>query len=547
MDRERRAAARAFAADPLNPDLALALVRAHQRDGTPVPGWVAAVCVHPARTLRFPDPVQVELHPPGPNPELPAIWNGQGPWWHVLAAGQPLTVPAHRAWFANPLKELAPTCEALAELPGPVGLQTFVPGWGPQLGTIPQLEWLCLLHRAAATPELRRVLPHVGGRLRRLLIRKAPGLGRRGLSALTACPHLGSLHLAGLSRLRDDDLDVLGELPELAELIVDESGSLQGDGLTALRDLPHLRRLTLRRCRRLESRSLPELPQLRALGLPRAQSPDYATLARQTGLRELSCGGTGVGLAQLAALPLERVELGDVSAAGLRELCGHPGLRAVTLHVWRRPVEDQLDALSRLPRLQHLRLLGGPTRHQLGPGAGAVLAQLTGLETLELEPTLPADSLPGLLSLPGLRRLQLHQVADPLPTPRRRSDLERLELRTWPGFSGADLAALVGALPQLRRLQLPRGHRLARGDLARLHALAQLEDLDLPGGALPPSALVELADHPRLARVRAVGDGFDPAAAAPLGRLPRLELAEVIERRDRRRTVLRPDGSTAAG
>jgi len=225
---------------------------------------------------------------------------------------------------------------------------------------------------------------------------------------VSACTRLRTLNLSG-SRLANDDLRVLAQLPDLTEL-------------------------------RLSKMSIDDRGLKHLAGLTKLQSLDLS----QTGVR-------GAGLAQLSRLTeLNHLSLEYTPLRGehLVHLVGFPQLQSLKLSVASATTAGVDDAalafLTKLP-LRHLALRSA----RITDAGLAHLAQLKDLESLDLEATPVSDAgIEKLADLPRLRSVTLNRtsVTDGVTTTLARLKTLRSIALKQTSVSSASLDALQTAL-----------------------------------------------------------------------------------------------------
>ncbi|MCA9025243.1 MAG: hypothetical protein KDA86_08535 [Planctomycetaceae bacterium] len=185
----------------------------------------------------------------------------------------------------------------------------------------------------------------------------------RQLKLIGSYKRLESLGLVGVS---DDDLQYLGDLPNLEGLQI-RSSHLTGDGLQHMAQLIKLERLVLQ-TPKLTDNSLEHLVKLKSLQDLRIETPLLTDVGLQhlegaIWLQELHVSGGTVsedgmqnlaGISTLAVLSLNNVEFkGDP----FQPLAERGNIRHLVLnhsHV----TDDMLEALARNDYLQHVLLIG---------------------------------------------------------------------------------------------------------------------------------------------------------------------------------------------
>jgi hypothetical protein len=220
-------------------------------------------------------------------------------------------------------------------------------------------------------------------------------------------------------------------------------------------------------------------------------------------------GMSTVGRAMMAHPELERLDLGDVAAVGLRADAieafdaalaePHPGLRSLDL--------------------SHNRLTGG------GEALARVLGKLPGLEVLDLRRAgLTHDDVaalvPALSAHPALRVLRAAaQPAEHVGAPEwARLRLETLEEWSVDAADAAPFAGLGARLPRLRRLDPGRGltgHTLAAlADALEGHAALRALSVDVVDTDASYAALGELLGALELERL-SLSESRSPDGSAP--------------------------------
>ncbi|HOX58264.1 MAG TPA: redoxin family protein [Candidatus Paceibacterota bacterium] len=179
---------------------------------------------------------------------------------------------------------------------------------------------------------------------------------------------------------------------------------------------------------------------------------------------------------------------------------------------------------------------GKRVRLALGQTTGSNVAALSQLHPdalydLRLDEDAAEACLPHVTSLTGLRVLRFprsHTADGKMPffSPRalkQLAALKSLELLEAPDqLTDAGLAALVEALPQLKRLHLAR-NQLTDAGLLALPRLAALEELSIGGGRISNSGLAVLAKQPRLHYLSLWGDFLNDGALLQVRKIASLK------------------------
>jgi Leucine Rich Repeat (LRR) protein len=264
-DRDLRAAEHRLQADPDDQDALQHAILARQRSGLPVPGWMHARAVLPARTFAPPLALDVGA----------LLLDGRS-----LGLGRtgdaPLELPEHRTFWVKP----PPPSDATLEDIVPVLAAEGVPGLAlapdvsdaglAQLG--PLADHLTYLDLSACARVTAAGLSHLQllECLATLRLWYCASLGDEALAALGRLVGVSTLDLSNCTGFSEG---ALRELNALEELTVLELGSCRqvGDaGLSHLRALPRLTSLDLRRCVGLTDAGLAGLagsPELTVLNL----------------------------------------------------------------------------------------------------------------------------------------------------------------------------------------------------------------------------------------------------------------------------------------
>lgn len=238
----------------------------------------------------------------------------------------------------------------------------------------------------------------------------SPSVGDAGLAVLSALPHLRSLRLDGPT-LTDAGFAVIRNLADLETLTLSRTTKLTGKGFAATAALVRLRSLTL-----------VELP---------LKGDDYAPLARQTALRELTVDTPidDAALRHIGQLPGIR-SLGlakqDVGDAGLAHLGAMKSLERLDLRST-RVTDISTNTLAALPKLTELTL------DETGiTSAGVMALASTGLARLDLSETKIDDAAAvSLAAMPKLLYLDLRGTTltdASLATLSKMTGLKRLDI-----------------------------------------------------------------------------------------------------------------------
>ena len=471
------------------------LVASRRRAGEPVCGPLLAADVRPPRT--FASELPLAVHALTEDDELRWLGNTPGP--------EPVAIPAHRAWWVQPLRSEAEYLGRTLDEVRRRGIPGLALGGRIARGTLPPLPAGLELLR------LQRSLTAGTGDL--ALIERDPPLEAPGVTRLA------------LEGVDGWEVDPGGRLTEL---------SLTGTGEAcrawvtrcAGRGLP-LTRLDLRTLGELDlgDSVWHGLTELRVL---RVQSPIFRC-------------PDGVPLVRLLRLDLESMLASDLlsllaGAPGLRELRyrGALGsiaplveleeLRGLVLGRGARATPRELAALPAWP---HLERLGGAGDLQAGwAEAVAGAASLREL-SLDLRQGWPTEAFLALRRLPQLRTLSVRAEAGHgsgwLPL---LSGLP-LEAFHYEGGHDPDFDAFP-ALGQLRRLRL-RGSGWSAEQLLSVLAHGRLEELELDGDLVPAAVLEALPElQPALQVIRVHGEQVSDRTLAALGRLSELRELELL-------------------
>lgn len=284
-DRALRAAEHRLQADPDDQDALQQAILARQRSGLPVPGWMHARSLSPARSLQLSVPVDVgALLPDGRSVGLGRTGEA------------PLQIPEHRTFWITPP---TPSDLSVAELGAELVAQS-VPGLS--LGSdfsedglralAPLAEHLTYLDLSAcrrAMSGLREL--HALSCLATLRLWYCVSLDDAGLEALGGVKGLSTLDLGNCTGFAEGALDSLLGLEELTVLRLGSCRQIGDLGVGLLRRLPRLTSLDLRHCVRLSDAGLAALagaPELTVLNLSFCDSLTLGGLAQLVALPRLS-------------------------------------------------------------------------------------------------------------------------------------------------------------------------------------------------------------------------------------------------------------------
>ena len=471
------------------------LVASRRRAGEPVCGPLLAADVRPPRS--FSSELPLAVHALTEDDEL--RWLGNTP------RAEPVAIPAHRAWWVQPLRSepeyLGRTLDEVR--------QRGIPG-------------LALGGRIA-----RGTLPPLPPGLELLRLQRSLAAGGGGLELLEGDPPLEAPHVTRLALEGVDGWDVEPGA-RLTELALTGTGEACRAWVTrcAGRELP-LTRLDLRTLRELDLGDgvWGGLPQLRVLRVqsPIFRCPDEVPLPRLERL-ELESMLAADLLPLLAGAPGLR-ELRFRGALGsVAPLAGLTELRALVIGRGARATPRELAALPAWPQLERLGVAGG-----LQAGWAEAVTEAASLRelSLDLRRGWPTEAFLALRRLPQLRTLSVRaeggQGSGWLPL------LSGLPLETF-HYEGGEEPDFDGfpALGQLRRLRL-RGSGWSAEQLRGALAHGRLEELELDGDLVPAVVLEALPElQPGLRAIRVHGEQVSDRTLAALGRLSELRELELL-------------------
>jgi WD40 repeat protein len=355
------------------------------------------------------------------------------------------------------------------------------------------------------------------------------------LQIVKKLPRLTGLSLTNIRGLKDQDLTVLKDFPNLEVL------SLGGARITDA-GLAHLKSIT-----GLKSLTLSNMSQVTNVGL--------GHLAGMTGLTTLALNGTGVtgaglahlkGLTNLEFLWLNYMQLADddlkhlagmtrmkglglaatrVTDGGLAHLNGMTAMRRLVLVDNQGITNEGLAHLKGMTAMRELLLSGT----KVGDAGLAHIAQMKQLTELNLSDTSVTDAgfehLAGLTNLTNLGLWRLPGLQGKgLAHLKGMTNLTELWLHET-GVTDAGLEGIAG-LTQLQKLHLPQ--RITDGGYAHLVGLNNLWELALgdPKG-LTDAGLKHLGRLVKLRSLRLIGTGITDAGLANLKGMTGLVVLEL--------------------
>lgn len=342
----------------------------------------------------------------------------------------------------------------------------------------------------------------------------------KGIASLVRLKNLKTLSLHGSQYVKDDDLKLLSASPKLETLDISWCAKITDVGLANLAACARLRHLDITGC---GFRS----------GALRCEG--FSAFAKHQALESIdifaSVEVTVAGIAAMAAIPnLQSLDMrgascgdwsSDYTDAAIKALATAGKLRTLVTCFYNGVSAAQLQLIGAMKQLETLEVAKS---WELTDDSLVALSGLEKLRSLELGQAWQVTDA-GLKNFSGLTRLEYLSIGESKITGSGLASLKTLrQLRTLSLQHSRDLSGgLAGCaqLPALEELHVSYSAGMKPDALKGIEGCARLKlvRIELCEGVVAET-LLPLAEIKTLRRVRAYGDGYEPAVAALRAKAP---------------------------
>lgn len=342
----------------------------------------------------------------------------------------------------------------------------------------------------------------------------------KGIASLAKLKNLKTLSLHGSQYVTDDDLKLLSAVPVLEALDLSWCAKITDAGLANLAACVRLRHLDITGCG-FRSEAL--------------HCEGFTAFAQHKALESIdifkSVDVSVAGIAAMAAIPnLQNLNMRDASCgdstndypdAAIKALHAAGKLRTLVTSFYNGVTPSQLQLLGAMKQLETLEVARA---WELTDDSLSALAGLENLRSLKLDQAWHVTDA-GLKHLSGLTRLEYLSIGESKITGSGLASLKALHnLRTLGLPNSRDLSGGLGAcaqLPALEELYVFYSAGLKPDVLKGLEACPKLRLVGIERcDGVVAETLLPLAEIKTLRRVRAYGEGYEPAVVALRAKAP---------------------------